>query len=580
MTRTAQVFVTLIFALAASVPSRAQDISKAPEAATGYAPKQLEVATHHMIVAANPLAASAGLEMLRAGGSAVDAAIATQLVLGLVEPQSSGLGGGAFLIHWDAAGKSLKTYDGRETAPAAAKPDRFLRDGQPVPFGEAMLSGQSVGVPGVVGMMALAHKQHGKLPWARLFEPAVQLAESGFAMSARLANLLAGEKAENFAPLAREYFFDADGRPREAGSILRNPAYAETLKYLAGRGAGAFYDSPVADAIIGTAAAFKGDLALSDFAAYRAIERPAQCSTYREHTICGMGPPSSGATTIGQTLKLVEPLAAIQGQDAAMTPAALHAIGEAEKLAYADRSRYLADPDFTAIPSGLLDDGYLADRRRLIDPARAMEKPKAGLPPGLSKKTQGADATQENAGTSHLSVVDDAGNAVAMTTSIEAAFGSHLWVGGFLLNNTMTDFSFRPVDLEGNKIANAIEPGKRPRSSMAPTMVFDKNGELEAVTGTPGGPKIILIVVKTLVAMLDWGMDAEAAAAVANFGSEGGPFQLESGPKSAAAAEELKRLGHTIVPDAMASGVHTIVRRNGHLEGGADPRREGIAIGD
>ena len=561
----------------------AQDVSKPPEAATGFADKTLSVAGRHMIVAANPLAASAGLEMLRAGGSAIDAVIATQLVLGLVEPQSSGLGGGAFLVHWDESEHELKTYDGRETAPAAAKPDRFLVNGQPMPFNDAVLSGLSVGVPGVMRLLEVTHKRHGKLPWARLFQPAIQLAQSGFAMPERLSHLLTADKAENFAAAARDYFFDADGHAKRPGAILKNPAYAATLKVLAEKGAGAFYEGAIADAIVAAVAAassLKGDLTLADLAAYQAKERPAFCSGYRDRKICGMGPPSSGATTIGATLKLIEPLPQVQGVRSQMTAAALHAIGEAEKLAFADRSRYLADPDFVPMPSGLLDDGYLAERRKMIDPAHAMEKPKAGMPPGLAKRTQGADATHENAGTSHVSIVDDWGNAVSMTTTIEAAFGSHLWAGGFLLNNEMTDFSFRPIDQDGQPIANAIEPGKRPRSSMAPTLVFGPDGKLEIVTGSPGGSRIILFAVKTLVAMLDWGLDAQAAAAIADFGSEGGAFLLEDGPSTADAAAALKGLGHTIVPDAQSSGTHTIAWRAGRLEGGADPRREGIAIGD
>ena len=536
-----------------------------------------------MIVAANPLASSAGLEMLRAGGSAIDAAIATQLVLGLVEPQSSGLGGGAFLVHWDEGVQDLKTYDGRETAPAAAKPDRFLLNGQPMPFNDAVHSGLSVGVPGVVRLLELTHQRHGKLPWARLFQPAIQLAKSGFAMSERLSHLLSGERPENFSPAARDHFFDSEGLAKRPGAILKNPAYAATLEVLAEKGAGAFYDGAIADAIVAAVAAapgLKGDLNLADLGSYQAKERPAFCSGYRGHKVCGMGPPSSGATTIGATLKLIEPLPQVQGPEALMTPAALHAIGEAEKLAFADRSRYLADPDFVSIPAGLLDDGYLAERRTLIDPARVMEKPKPGVPPGLGKRTQGADSTHENAGTSHISIIDDWGNAVSMTTTIEAAFGSHLWAAGFLLNNEMTDFSFRPADQDGQSIANAIEPGKRPRSSMAPTLVFGPDNKLEIVTGSPGGSRIILFAVKTLVAMLDWGLDAQAAAALADFGGEGGTFLLEDGPATAGAAAVLKGLGHTIVPDAQSSGTHTIAKRAGRLEGGADPRREGVAIGD
>ena len=563
------------------VSGAAAQESVPPEGATPSTAKSLVIAQHHMVVAANPLAAEAGLEILRSGGSAVDAAIATQLVLGLVEPQSSGLGGGAFLVHWDAGQHAVDTYDGRETASAAAKPDRFLSGGAPMPFKDAVLSGLSVGVPGVVRMLADVHARHGKLPWARLFDRAIALAENGFAVPARLAQLLSAEHGEDLSPSARSYFFDGAGKALAAGATLKNPQYAATLKVLAEKGAGAFYEGAIAVEIAAAVAASPrpGDLTVADLAAYRAEHREALCFDYRAHKICGMGPPSSGALTIGATLKLIEPMDKVHGVAAAMTTPALHAISEAEKLSFADRNRYVADPAFVTVPSGLLDDAYLAERRRLIDPSRAIEKAQAGLPPGLSKRSQGVDATREAAGTSHLSIVDDAGNAVAMTTTIESAFGSHLWAAGFLLNNQMTDFSFRPVDLTGDKIANAVEPGKRPRSSMAPTMVFDARGELEAVTGSPGGSKIILFVVKSLVAMFDWGMDPQAAAALPNFGSEGGALQLE-GADALDATPALKGLGHSVVSDPMSSGMHTIVRRSGHLEGGADPRREGVALGD
>ena len=563
------------------VSGAAAQESVPPEGATPSTAKSLVVAQHHMVVAANPLAAEAGREILRAGGSAVDAALAVQLVLGLVEPQSSGLGGGAFLVHWQAAEHVVETYDGRETAPAAAKSGRFLSGDAPMPFKDAVLSGLSVGVPGVVRMLADVHARHGKLPWPRLFERAIALAENGFAVPARLAQLLAPEHPEDFSPAARSYFFDGAGKPLAAGARLKNPQYAATLKVLAEKGASAFYDGAIADEIVAAVAASPrpGDVTVADIEAYRAEQRDAVCFDYRAHKICGMGPPSSGALTVGATLKLIEPMDQVHGAAAAMTASALHAISEAEKLSFADRNRYVADPAFVTVPSGLLDDAYLAERRKLIDPGQTMEKAQAGLPPGLSKRSQGIDTTMEAAGTSHLSIVDDAGNAVAVTTTIESAFGSHRWAAGFLLNNQMTDFSFRPVDPAGDKVANAVEPGKRPRSSMAPMLVFDANGGLEAVTGSPGGSKIILFVVKSLVAMFDWGMDPQAAAALPNFGSEGGPLQLEGG-EALDATPALKGLGHSVVSDQMSSGMHTILRRSGHLEGGADPRREGVALGD
>lgn len=561
----------------------ARDLQREPEAATGTDNKALATAARHMVVAANPLAAEAGRAMLRNGGSAIDAAIATQLVLGLVEPQSSGLGGGAFIVHWANAERTVATYDGRETAPASAKPDRFVNNGTPMDFPDAVRSGLSVGVPGVVRAMELAHAKHGKLPWGVLFQPAIELADNGFAMPARLHDLLKWEGASAFSETARRYFFNDDGTPRAAGTILKNPDYAATLRKIANGGAQAFYEGPTAEAIVAAvmgAPIAKGDLTLADLAGYQAKERPPVCFPYRLRKMCGMGPPSSGALTIAQTLKLIEPFGEVRGGNTAMRASALHVVAEAEKLSYADRNRYIADPDFVPMPDGLLDDGYLAERRKLISLEQAMAKPDAGLPPGAAKRTFGNDATQEASGTSHLSIVDDQGNAVAMTTTIEGAFGSHLWAAGFLLNNELTDFSMSPTDRDGIVAANAVGPGKRPRSSMAPTMIFDATGALEGVTGSPGGSRIIMFVVKTLVAMLDWDMDAQAAAALPNFGSDGGAFSYEPSLSFIFKAIALKSYGHALNAEFMTSGVHTIMRRNGRLEGGADPRREGVALGD
>ena len=561
----------------------ALEATRAPEAATGVTAKTLAVAVKHMIVAANPIAAEAGREILRQGGSAVDAAIATQLVLGLVEPQSSGLGGGAFIVTWDATAKEVKTYDGREMAPASAKPDRFLRDGKPMDFVDAVHSGLSVGVPGVVRVLELMHAKHGKLPWAKLFAPAIKLAEDGFPLTERTNRLLALEKAEKFSPAARGYFFEDTGLPKAAGSTIKNAEYAATLKLIAANGAKAFYKGPVADAIVAAVEAApvaKGDLGLADLAGYQAKERPPVCTEYRTHKICGMGPPSSAALTIGQTLKMIEPFAEVHGADQTMTPVALNLIAEAERLAYADRSKYIADPDAVSVPTGLLDQAYLDERRKLIDPGHAAASVAAGLPPGLSKRTSGADATFEAAGTSHISIVDDNGNAVAMTTTIESAFGSHLWAAGFLLNNQLTDFSFLPADKEGVIIANAVGGGKRPRSSMAPTLFFDAKGGFEGATGSPGGSRIILFVIKSLVAMLDWSMNAQEAAALMNFGNEGKAFVYEPDSPYLPQALKMTDYGHAISGELMSSGVHTVMVRNGHLEGGADPRREGVALGD
>lgn len=561
----------------------AQESRPAPEAASGTKAKSLVIAQRQMVVAAEPRAAEAGLEILRQGGSAADAAIATELVLGLVEPQSSGLGGGAFLVYWDAQSRSLATFDGRETAPAAAKPDRFIRDGKPMAFETAVRSGLSVGVPGLMRTLEAVHKRYGKLPWATLFAPAIKLAEEGFQISPRLAVLLNESKADNFSAGARAYFFDENDRPRAAGDVRTNSAYAETLRAIAEKGADAFYSGPIADAIVkavGKASSIPGDMTTADLSGYVAKERDPVCVNYRARKVCGMGPPSSGGITVGTVLKLIEPFPQVQGAAALMSAPALHIIAEAEKLAFADRNRYIADPDHVSIPSGLMDDTYLAERRKLINPEKAMDKAEPGLPPGLAKKTFGKDFTNEVPGTTQISIVDADGNALSMTATIESAFGSHLWAAGFLLNNQLTDFSFIPVDATGALVANAVAGGKRPRSSMAPTIVLDSQGTPEIVTGSPGGSQIILYVVKTLVGILDWGLNAQQAAALPNFGSQGGPFIIEYSPYYVWPAFDLTSYGHVIGNTTMTSGIHTIVRRAGHLEGGADPRREGVALGD
>jgi gamma-glutamyltranspeptidase/glutathione hydrolase len=577
-----RVLTALCLLLTASA-AIAQESRPPPEAASGTTPKSLVVADRHMVVAAEPLAAEAGRAILRQGGSAADAAIATELVLGLVEPQSSGLGGGAFLVYWDAKTRSLATFDGREAAPAAAKPDRFMRNGKPMPFETAVLSGLSVGVPGLLRTLEAVHKKYGKLPWASLFAPAIKLAENGFPVSPRLNVLLKESRAEKFSPAAQAYFFDENGKPPEQGELLKNPRYAETLKAIAERGADAFYSGPIADAIVkavGQASSIPGDMTHADLSGYVAKERDPICVEYRSRQVCGMGPPSSGELSVGTVLKLIEPFPQVQGAAALMAPPALHIIAEAEKLAFADRNRYIADPDYIAVPSGLTDDKYLAGRRRLISLTKSMEKAEPGLPPGLAKKTFGKDFTNEVPGTTQVSIIDDDGNALSMTATIESAFGSHLWAAGFLLNNELTDFSFRPVDDHGLAVANAVAGGKRPRSSMAPTIVLDSQGAPEIVTGSPGGSQIILYVVKSLVAMLDWGLDPQQAAALPNFGSQGGPFLIEYSPTYIWPAFELTSYGHAITNMTMTSGVHTIMRKNGRLEGGADPRREGVALGD
>jgi gamma-glutamyltranspeptidase/glutathione hydrolase len=577
----------LLCALLCAAPGHllAQDRQASPEAATGWMGRTLATAKSQMVSAANPYAVEAGLEILRAGGSAADAAIAVQLVLNLVEPQSSGIGGGSFILHWNAERKELKSYDGRETAPQTAKPDRFLVDGQPRGLEDAIFGGLSVGVPGTLRALELLHKQQGKLPWARLFEPAIKLASAGFQVPPRLHLLLRWYGADSLSAPARRYFFDQTSSARPSGYLLKNPEFAATLRAIAERGPDALYSGPIAEAIVQavrTAPNHAGDVTLADLAGYRAREREPLCAAYRSNRICSMGPPSSGGIAVAQTMKLLEPFDLGTRPVDAMNGKALHLIAEAQKLAFADRDYYVGDPDFVAAPSGLLEGRYLDTRRALIDQGAAMLRPAPGKLPEIGSRTPGDDETIEQPGTSHFSIVDAGGNVLAMTTTIESAFGSRLWAGGFLLNNQLTDFAFRPVDRNGRPLANAVGPGKRPRSSMAPTIVFDADGKPWAALGSPGGSRIILYVVKALVALIDWKVDAQEATALMNFGSRGGPFEIEVDHASAVwHALKVKPYGHRVSADLLTSGTHIIlIRKDGTLEGGADPRREGVASGD
>jgi len=555
-----------------------------PEHPSGWIDKKPVASRHDMVAAAHPLATRAGEEILRAGGNAVDAAIAVQLVLGLVEPQSSGLGGGAFLLYHDAKHQRLVAYDGRETAPAAARPERFLdADGHPLAFLDAVASGLSVGVPGTVRLLETVHRRHGKLAWPRLFQRAIALAENGFAVSPRLHGEIAAQTRWP-QQRARDYFLTPEGAPRAAGSVLRNPAYARTLRTLAREGAKAFYEGPIADDIVRTvdrAPRHPGDLTRADLAHYQTRVRTPVCDGYRGYRVCGMPLPSSGGITVLQTLKMLEPY-----DIAAMGAASfwsVHFASEAERLAFADRDAYLADPDFVPPPEGLLDDGYLHARSLLIstrgslgvaapgDPGRRLAVATAG--------SWGIGVTADFPSTSQISIVDADGNALSMTTTIEYGFGSRLMTeGGFLLNNELTDFSFVPVD-NGKPVANRVEPGKRPRSSMAPTIVYDESGAVAIVTGSPGSSAIIDYVVKTLLAIIDWRLDPQAAAALPNFGSRNGPTELEKDTPVASLAPKLAALGHDVRVIEETSGVQTIVRTRGGMVGGADPRREGTVLG-
>ncbi len=560
----------------------AQDL--APEVSSGWTDREPVTAMHWMVAAANPLAVDAGVSMLKRGGNAVDAVIAVQLVLGLVEPQSSGLGGGAFLLLHDAKARKLIAYDGRETAPAAATPDRFMRNGVPMSFFRAVTGGKSVGVPGTVRLLETVHRAHGRLPWPALFAPAIALAEQGFQVSPRLHALIGAEG--NFAqPRARSYFFDADGKALAIGTTLKNPAYAATLRRIAAGGADAFYRGEIARDVVDTAndvPSDPGDLSLADLANYRVVVREPACGSYRAYRVCGMPPPSSGGIAVAQMLMMLEPFN-LQAMGAA-TFWSVHFISEAGRLAFADRSVFVADPAFFTPPAGLLDPAYLRARSALIRPDASMGVAMPGDPPDVVPAARrvalGQDTAFDLPSTSHISIVDGSGNAVAMTTTIEYGFGSRRMTrSGFLLNNEMTDFSFAPTD-NGRPVANRVEPGKRPRSAMSPTIAYDSNGRIAIVTGSAGGPAIINHVAKALIAIIDWDLDPQAAVALPNFGSRNGPTELERGTSVADLEPKLKALGAPVRVLEQNSGLQAIKRTDKGWIGGTDPRREGLVKGD
>ncbi len=560
-------------------------------------------AARQMVAAAHPLAAEAGLAMLRAGGSAVDAAIAAQAVLGLVEPQSSGIGGGAFLLHFD--GQRVSAWDGRETAPADADERMFLgANGQPLPFAERVFGGRSVGVPGALRMLEAAHRQHGRLPWARLFERAIALAEQGFPLGERLHAQLAADPLLRRDAAARAFYYRDDGSPHPVGHPLRNPALAELMRRIAAQGADVLHRGPVAQDLVRRVRehAVPGRLSEGDLAGYRPVQRDAICSDWLQRwRVCGFPPPSSGHLAVMQILGLLERSAPVATplRQGIPGPDWLHAYTEAARLAYADRDRYVADPAFAAAPGGrwttLLDDAYLRRRAALIGP-RSLGRAEAGDPAPAASTSWAPMPAQPEVGTSHVSVVDAQGRAVSLTTTIEAQFGARILAdggtglaGGYLLNNQLTDFSALPADAQGRPVANRVQGGKRPRSSMAPTLVFDRSGaqpgqpgRLEMTLGSPGGAAIIHFVAKTLTATLQWQLDPQAAIELPNAGSFNGPTMLERGRFPAATQQALRERGHAVQESELPSGLQAIRRAPdgpGWL-GGADPRREGVALGD
>ena len=538
-------------------------------------------APNWMVAAANPLAVEAGAKVLEAGGSAADAMIAVQAVLGLVEPQSSGLGGGAFLVWYDAESGEVTTLDARETAPAEATPTLFQdQNGEPLKFMEAVVGGRSVGTPGTPALLEEAHRRWGKANWRGLFGPAIDLAENGFDVSPRLASLVAeeGEALQRFGATA-DYFFPG-GTAIAAGDTLKTPAYAKTLRRIAADGSRAFYTGEIAQDIVATIRNAEGNpgvLSTEDLARYKVIERPAVCVEYRDNEVCGMGPPSSGGLTVGQIL------GALGGYDlaglGADNPESWRLIGDASRLAFADRGRYMADSDFVPMPTeGLLDPDYLAGRGQLLSGDDALPEVSAGSPGWSHAWLWGQDSAIEFPSTSQISIVDGDGNALSMTTTIENGFGSRLFTQGFLLNNELTDFSFETRDEAGYPIANRVEPGKRPRSSMSPSIVM-KDGKPVLVIGSPGGSRIIGYVAKAIIGYVDWGLDVQQAVALPNIVNRFGTMDVEAGTDAAALVQPLTDLGFEVNETELNSGLHGIAVTPDGLEGGADPRREGIAIG-
>lgn len=559
------------------VPQALAQAQLQPEETTAIAQRVSVSAQHYMVASAHPLATEAGYAVLEAGGSAADAAVAVQTVLALVEPQSSGLGGGAFLLYWDAALSELTTYDARETAPIAADGDYWLgADGTPMSFMDAVIGGRSVGVPGTPMLLEAIHKAHGRLPWAELIAPAITLAEDGFTVSQRLADSVSGAQGLDTFVSTRDYFFTADGNPIAEGSLLTNPAFARTLRLYADQGAEPFYTGQIARDIVAAVRTNinPGMLTLEDFEHYEVIERSPICVAYRGYEVCGMGPPSSGALTVGQMLGMLESFDLPELGDG---PLARHLFTEASRLAFADRGLYMADSDYVDMPEGLLDRDYLASRAALINPEVTMGAAAPGTPPWNEATLRAPDSERPRAGTSHFVIVDSYGDMISATTTIESGFGSRVMTGGFLLNNELTDFAFAP-EANGAMVANRVEGGKRPRSSMAPTIVF-RDGAPVLLTGSPGGANIINYVALSVIAILDWGMDPQEAIDLPHVVNLNGPTRVEQGDRGEAFTQALEALGHEVIPSNLNSGLHVIMIGTDGLVGAADIRREGAVMG-
>ncbi|WP_336579804.1 gamma-glutamyltransferase [Alcaligenes sp. CHO6] len=571
--------LSALVALSLALPAQASQTASQhanPEAASNVMQRDRLVTQKSMVVTAHPLASRAGLRMLDQGGSAVDAAIAAQLVLGLVEPQSSGIGGGGFVLLFQPE-SGLTSYDGRETVPAASPPDRFELDGQTLSFKQAVNSGRSVGVPGLLRALELMHKDGGVLPWASLFEPAIELAEDGFEVSPRLHTLIADNPELADKAAARAYFLDGQGRPWPVGHRLRNKEYAQVLRLLASQGAQAFYQGELAQDMVAAVAAdpIAGDLTVSDLTQYRALRREPLCMDWQQVALCGMAPPSSGAISVMQMLGILQhtPIADVKPQSVE----AIHYFSEAGRLAFADRDAWVADPAFVSVPQqALLAPAYLKSRAALIQPGRSMGHAQPGKP--LADAQAATDNTPELPSTTHLSVADAKGQVVSMTTSVESAFGSKIMVRGFLLNNQLTDFALNPKDEMGRLSVNRVEPGKRPRSSMAPMMVM-QDGRPAIALGSPGGSAIIPYVAQALTGMLMWNLDAQEAVSLPHYGSRNWATELEAGTAVTEQAQALRAMGHEVREQPFPSGTHVIRWTQEGLEAGVDPRREGLALG-